>query len=48
MMTTLQQLFNLIIGLVSTILIISMILSGAFWLSNKMNKDDRHKQNNRK
>jgi amino acid transporter len=45
MMTTLQQIFNLIIGLVSTIIIISVIIGGAFWLSNKMNEDDRHKRN---
>jgi amino acid transporter len=44
-MTTLQQIFNLIIGLVSTIMIISVIIGGAFWLSNKMNEDDRHKRN---
>jgi hypothetical protein len=45
MMTTLQQIFNLIIGLVSTIMIISVIIGGAFWLSNKMNENDRHKRN---
>jgi amino acid transporter len=44
-MTTLQQIFNLIIGLVSTIMIISVIIGGAFWLSNKMNEYDRHKRN---
>lgn len=45
MMTTLQQIFNLIIGIVSTIIIVSVIIGGAFWLSNKMNEDDRHKRN---
>jgi amino acid transporter len=45
MMTTLQEIFNLIIGLVSTIMIISVIIGGAFWLSNKMNENDRHKRN---
>jgi hypothetical protein len=45
MMTTLQQIFNLIVGLVSTIMIVSVIIGGAFWLSNKMNDDDRHKRN---
>ena len=45
MMTTLQQIFNLITGLVSTIMIISVIIGGAFWLSNKMNENDRHKRN---
>ena len=45
MMTTLQQIFNLITGLVSTIMIVSVIIGGAFWLSNKMNENDRHKRN---
>jgi hypothetical protein len=45
MMTTLQQIFNLIVGLVSTIMIVSVIIGGAFCLSNKMNDDDRHKRN---
>jgi len=45
MMTTLQQIYNLIIGLISTIMIISVIIGGAFWLSNKMNENDRHKRN---
>jgi type IV secretory pathway VirB2 component (pilin) len=44
-MTTLQQIFNLITGLVSTIMIVSVIIGGAFWLSNKMNENDRHKRN---
>lgn len=44
-MTILQQVFNLIIGLVSLIMIISSIAGVAFWLGNKMNKDDRHKTN---
>ena len=42
-MTILQQVFNLIIGLVSIVLIISAIAGGAFWLGDKMNKDDRYK-----
>jgi hypothetical protein len=47
-MTIQQQLINLIVGLVSTITIISVIIGGAFWLSNKMNEDDRHKRNSPK
>ena len=47
-MTIQQQIFNLIVGLGSTIMIISVIIGGAFWLSNKMNEDDRHKRNSRK
>jgi hypothetical protein len=43
MMTILHQIFNLIIGLVSIVLIISAIAGGAFWLGDKMNKDDRYK-----
>ena len=43
MMTILHQIFNLIIGLVSIVLIISSIAGGAFWLGDKMNKDDRYK-----
>ena len=43
MMTILHQVFNLIIGIVSIIIIISAIAVGAFWLGNKMNKDDRYK-----
>jgi hypothetical protein len=31
------------IGLVSIVLIISAIAGGAFWLGDKMNKDDRYK-----
>jgi hypothetical protein len=42
-MTILHQIFNLIIGLVSIVLIISAIAGGAFWLGDKMNKDDRYK-----
>ena len=45
MMTIQHQVFNLIIGLVSLVMIISSIAGGAFWLGNKMNKDDRHKTN---
>ena len=45
MMTILHQVFNLIIGLASIVIIISAIAGGAFWLGNKMNKDDRHKTN---
>lgn len=44
-MSILNQLFNLVLGLVSTIIIISAILGGAFWLSNKMNVDDRQRKN---
>lgn len=44
-MTILQQVFNLIVGLVSLIIIISSIALGAFWLGDKMNKDDRYKTN---
>jgi len=43
MMTILHQVFNLMIGLVSIVLIISAIAGGAFWLGDKMNKDDRYK-----
>jgi len=43
MMTILHQVFNLMIGLVSIVIIISAIAGGAFWLGNKMNKDDRYK-----
>jgi hypothetical protein len=43
MMTILHQVFNLIIGLVSIVLIISAIAGVAFWLGDKMNKDDRYK-----
>jgi len=43
MMTIPHQIFNLIIGLVSIVLIISAIAGGAFWLGDKMNKDDRYK-----
>jgi len=43
MMTILHQIFNLIMGLVSIVIIISAIAMGAFWLGNKMNKDDRYK-----
>jgi hypothetical protein len=43
MMTILHQIFNLIIGLVSIVLIISAITGGAFWFGDKMNKDDRYK-----
>jgi hypothetical protein len=43
MMTILHQVFNLIIGIVSIIIIISAIAGGAFWLGDKMNKDDRYK-----
>jgi hypothetical protein len=42
-MTILHQIFNLIIGLVSLLIIISAIVGGAFWLADKMNKDDRYK-----
>ena len=42
-MTILHQVFNLMIGLVSIVLIISAIAGGAFWLGDKMNKDDRYK-----
>ena len=42
-MTILHQIFNLIMGLVSIVIIISAIAMGAFWLGNKMNKDDRYK-----
>jgi len=42
-MTILHQVFNLMIGLVSIVIIISAIAGGAFWLGNKMNKDDRYK-----
>jgi len=42
-MTILHQVFNLIIGIVSIIIIISAIAGGAFWLGDKMNKDDRYK-----
>jgi len=42
-MTIPHQIFNLIIGLVSIVLIISAIAGGAFWLGDKMNKDDRYK-----
>ena len=45
-MTILHQVFNLIIGLVSIVLIISAISLGAFWFGDKMNKDDRYKENN--
>ena len=45
MMTILHQVFNLIIGLASIVIIISAIAGGAFWLGNKMNKDDIHKTN---
>lgn len=44
-MTILPQVFNLIVGIVSLVIIISAIAGGAFWLGNKMNKDDRHKTN---
>jgi hypothetical protein len=44
-MSILNQIFNLILGLVSTIIIISSILWGAFWLSDKMNVDDRQQKN---
>lgn len=44
-MTIQQQVFNLIVGLVSLIIIISAIALGAFWLGDKMNKDDRYKTN---
>jgi len=43
MMTILHQVFNLIIGLVSILIIISAIAGVAFWLGDKMNKDDRYK-----
>jgi hypothetical protein len=43
MMTVLHQVFNLLIGLVSIVIIISAIAGGAFWLGDKMNKDDRYK-----
>ena len=43
MMTILHQVFNLIVGLVSLVIIISAIAGGAFWLGDKMNKDDRYK-----
>jgi amino acid transporter len=43
MMTVLHQVFNLIIGLVSIVIIILAIAGGAFWLGNKLNKDDRYK-----
>ena len=46
MMTMLHQIFNLIMGLVSIVIIISAIAMGAFWLADKMNKDDRYKENN--
>ena len=42
-MTVLHQVFNLLIGLVSIVIIISAIAGGAFWLGDKMNKDDRYK-----
>ena len=42
-MTVLHQVFNLIIGLVSIVIIILAIAGGAFWLGNKLNKDDRYK-----
>ena len=42
-MTILHQVFNLIIGLFSIVLIISAIVGVAFWLGDKMNKDDRYK-----
>ena len=45
MMTIQHQVFNLIIGLVSIVIIIASIAMGAFWLGDKMNKDDRHKTN---
>ena len=45
MMIILHQVFNLIIGLVSLVIIILVIAGGAFWLGDKMNKDDRHKTN---
>jgi len=43
MMTILHQIFNLIIGLFSLLIIISAIAGVAFWLGDKMNKDDRYK-----
>ena len=42
-MTILHQVFNLMIGLVSIVIIISAIAGVAFWLGDKMNKDDRYK-----
>lgn len=45
-MTIQQQVFNLIIGTFSLFIIISVIALGAFWLGDKMNKDDRYKTNN--
>ena len=42
-MTILHQVFNLMIGLVSIVIIISAIAEVAFWFGNKMNKDDRYK-----
>ena len=44
-MTIQQQVFNLILGTFSLFIIISAIALGAFWLGDKMNKDDRHKTN---
>ena len=43
MMTILNQVFNLMIGLVSIVIIISAIAGGAFWFGNKMNEEDRYK-----
>lgn len=39
-MTTLQQSINATIGVLSTLLIIGLILWGAFWLAEKFNKND--------
>ena len=47
-MTILHQVFNLIIGLGSIVIIILTISGGAFWLGDKMNKDDRYKTNSQK
>lgn len=39
-MTTLQQSINATIGVLSTLLIIGLILWGAFWLAEKFNEND--------
>ena len=44
-MNLMQQLFNLIVGLMILVIVISSIISGALWLSDKMSKDDRDKTN---
>ena len=41
-MTLSQQIFNLVIGTASIVLVISLIAGFAFWLGDKLNKDDKH------